>query len=296
MNKHARSARQCATYFQVPLCALAYGTSDRERLEVIISYGLVEAGAKRWGKLTDDERQQLLETKAKAGQLPRGFTRSNTKHAIAVCGASVTNLTLGSPQFSLSRHAALSDFCDTFQQRHGADAVVRLKKDLVFEARDGGGITPRELYVLAAIYSVIGRKQGPVLITQDRVRCRALGYKTKTVMAAELPRRKDGAQPLSNWRLRSLLDRLQARKFFARVTYGRRLSFYSHRMREGELRQAVIEMKTFRFSNKTLRRFDDSAMTAAIRNQRASLEGRRPPTPDATPLALPSRPIPEDIF
>jgi hypothetical protein len=182
------------------------------------------------------------------------------------------------------------------RRRHGTDVVVRLKTQLVFEARDGKGITPRELYVLAAIYSVIGRKQGPVLITQDRIRCRALGYKAKAVMASELHRRKDGAQPLSDWQLRSLLDRLQARKFFARVTYGRRLSYYSHRMREAALRQAVIGMKTFRFSHQTLHRFDDAAMTDAIRNQRAALAGHAPATPDAAPLVLPSRLIPEDIF
>jgi hypothetical protein len=294
MNKHVHAARQCATYFQVPLCALAYGCSDRERLDAIIAYGVMEAGAKRWSKLNADERQRLFETEVTEGRLPRDFERNNTNHAIAVCGASVTNVTLSTVKRTLCEHAALSNFYGNFQQRHGDDAMVRLKTSLVFEARDGKGITPRELCVLAAIYSVIGRKQGPVLISQNRIRWRALGYKSKQVKVAELPRRKDDAQPLSNWQLRSLLDRLQARKFFARVTYGRRLSYYSHRMTETELRKAVIEMKTIRLSTKTLRRFDDTAMTDAIRNQRAFLEGKRPATLDASQAALTGRLIGED--
>ena len=227
MNKYAHAARQCATYFQVPLCAFAFGTSDRERLEAIISHGLIESGRKRWHKLANDERERVLEAARRSNSLPREFDRQRESHCIAVCGAAVTNVTIGTIRSCLARHAALQCFRDSFQERHGTDAIVRLKASLVFEARDGKGITPRELSILAAIYSVIGRKQGPVHITQDRIRCRALGYKRKAVMVAELPTRKDAMQPLSDWRLRTLLDRLQAGR--CSPGSGRRLSYDSHR-------------------------------------------------------------------
>jgi hypothetical protein len=137
---------------------------------------------------------------------------------------------------------------------------------------------------LAAIYSIIGSKQGPVRITQNRIVCRALGYKTQAVMSAELSKRKDGVGPLTDWQIRSLLDRLQARRFFARVTYARRLSYYSHRMTENQLRKAVIEMKTHRFVSQRLRHLDDQAMTNAIRNQRAGLAGPPPSVPNPKPF------------
>jgi hypothetical protein len=294
MNSHAHNARQQAHYFQVPLCALAFGVSDKERLETIIAYGVMATGTKQWTKLSESQRREFLD--ARTGKLPRGFKRFDRRHLAAVCGADKTDVSLGSLDYMRKQHMALAIFRQDYEQRHGSDALVRLKTDLVFEARDGVGIIPRELWVLAAIYSIIGRKQGPVLITQDRIRCRALGYKTQAVMAAELSRREDGAKPLSDWQLRSLLDRLQARKFFARVTYGRRLSYYSHRMTEKELRKAVVEMKTFRFENRLLRQFDDKTMTDTIRNQRATLTGQPPPVPDALPPATTDWSNAEDVF
>jgi hypothetical protein len=286
MNRHAFSARQQAHYFQVPLCALAFGASDTERLETIISYGVMDVGTKQWEKLTGFERQEFLEERVE--RLPRGFNRRDPLHLAAVCGAHKTNVSLGPLDEILREHGALESFRHSFEQCHGPDVLVRIRAGLVWEARGGVGITPRELWVLAAIYSVIGRKPGPVLITQDRIRRCALGYKTKAVMEKELSRRKDGAKPLSDWQLRSLLDRLQARKFFARHTYGRRLSYYSHRMSSKMLLKAVIEMKTYRFADRTLRRFDDEAMTNTIRNQRAALAGQPPPAPDAPGLVLPA--------
>ena len=92
-----------------------------------------------------------------------------------------------------------------------------------------------------------------MLITQDRIRRRALGYKTQVVSTTEFPKRSDGAKPLTDWQLSSMIDRLHVRKFFARTTYGRRLTYYSHRMTDSQLRKAVVEMKTFRFSSRLLR-------------------------------------------
>jgi len=151
------------------------------------------------------------------------------------------------------------------------------------------------LAVLAAVYSIIGRKQVPVLITQDRIRQRALGYKTAAAMADELPRRSDGGHPLSSWQLRSVLACLRTRKLFVSATYGRRLTYYSHRMTSRALRAAVIERKTRRFISDRLHRLDDDSMSSAIRNQRAALLGDSPADPDAHPLIFQPTPTPEDF-
>ena len=283
MNKNAYAARQCATYFQIPLCALAFGKSDNERLNAIIHFGWVETGRKHWRKLPVEARHRFID-KQKWDYPGHDFDSGLDAHCFALYGASLMSIQLGSIRYCLARHAELQNFTNAFQKRHGSDTLVRLKSSLVLEAHAGKGITLSEVSVLAAIYSVIGRKQGPVRITQNRISWRALGYKTQAVMSAELPKRKDGAEPLTDWQIRSLLDRLQARRFFARATYGRRLSYYSHRMTENQLRKAVIEMKTHRFASQRLRRLDDHAMTDAIRNQRASLAGRPPSVPNAKPF------------
>lgn len=148
--------------------------------------------------------------------------------------------------------------------------------------------------MLAAIYSVIGRKTGPVLITRERIRRCALGYKTHAVFEAEFSQRHDGAQPLTEWELRSEVDRLHERRFFERITYGQRHTCYSLRMTPTEFQEALIARKTRRFGFKRLRSLDDEALTNTIRNQRAAMLGKPPPVPIAAPLGLRRGITPED--
>lgn len=285
MSYQYHAGRKSGTYFQVPLSAFAYGSNDKERLDAIISFGLLEAGAKWWQRATDDQRQERLAAWSKT--VPVGdFKRNDIRHLHAVRGAEITGVTVGSVRSTINKHDALSSFCRLFAARQGADPLVRLKTRFVFEARDGTGISPRELSVLAAIYSVIGNKQGPVLITQGRIRFRALGYKSVAAMNQELPLRQDAARPLTDWQLRSVLEKLTSRKFFVRSTYGCRLTYYSHRMTQSGLRKEIFERKTFMFANKFIRRNDDRAMTDAINNQRAIMAGRPPTAPDALPFPV----------
>ena len=293
---HRHPSSRSGTYFQIPLCAFAYGRTDKDRLDAIICFGLVEAGQKRWMLLAEPQRQALLNTLMQAGKSPRDFTPNNPRHVHTLFGAEILKVTLPSVSSVLATHDKLLAFRDSFERRNGKDPLVRLKTELVFEARDGTGITPRELFVLAAIFSIVGKKQGPVRITQARIRHRALGYKTNAVCENEISRRRDGAKPLTEWQLRSLIECLHTRKFFARATFAHRLTFYSHRMTDAQLRKAVIEMKTFRFSNRLLARHDDAAMTDAIRNFRAATLGKPPPAPNYRPFRQPGEIGSEDIF
>ncbi|HZQ45919.1 MAG TPA: hypothetical protein VFC07_02810 [Verrucomicrobiae bacterium] len=289
-------AKRAGHYFQVPLCAFAFGASHKERFEAIIAFGIMQAGEKRWNSLDAQKRQEYLAAVKKAGRLPLDYDKTKPGHIHAVVGADVTNVRLSSISALPAQHGELSQFKHSFASRHGPDPLVRLKSTLVFEARDGNGVTPRELAVLAAIFSVVGKKQGPVLITQNRIRRRALGYKTQAVLDAELSGRKDGTKPLTDWQLRSTLERLHIRKFFARVTYGCRQTYYSHRMKDDQLRSMVTERKTFPFASKLLARINDKTMTDAIRNQRAIAAGKPPPKPNAGPLVLPGKFDPDQVF
>ena len=60
-----------------------------------------------------------------------------------------------------------------------------MKKSWLFDTRDGHGITYREFSVLCAIYSVIGDKELAV-ITRERIRRCALGYRTAAILETEL--------------------------------------------------------------------------------------------------------------
>lgn len=276
------SARNSGTYFQVSLCAFAFGATDAQRLNAIIAFGAMQAGQNWWRRASNVQRQERLaawSTKSPGSD----FDIDHIRHQYAARGGEITKVKIGSFQLFLKRSDELSIFCSKFVDRHGAEPLVRLKTQFVFEARDGKGLSPRELSILAAIYSVVGRKHGPVLITQARIRRRALGYKNAAVMQLELPQRQDKTSPLTVWQLRSLLDKLTTRKFFARSTYANRLTYYSHRMTASALRKAIIERKTFAFASKLTRRLDDQAMTTEIRNLRAAVAGPRPAAPAAQP-------------
>ncbi len=267
MNKKPRVPRS-GNYLQFPLCALAYGKSEHDRLNAIISYGLVETGKVVWSRITDAQRAGYLNTWSAVKCLPSDFDRCNPLHVAAVLGARVIGITIYSAVQEAARFQALRQYCDEFQMQNGSDALVRLRRDFVFEARDRKGMTPRELAVLAAIYSVIGKKQRPVRITRETINLRALGYKTKEIARRELPRRSDGAQLLTEWKLRCTIDSLAARKFFLRSTFGRRETFYTNRMTEAEFHAALVARKTRRFAFKQTQRRKDENLTNTIRKLR----------------------------
>jgi len=265
---------RAGNYLQFPLCALAYGKSEHDRLNAIISYGLVETGKVFWSRATDAQRADYLNTWSAVKCLPPDFDPRNPLHAAAVLGARVIGITIYSVVREVAEHQASRQFFDKFRTQNGSDALVRLRRDFIFEARDGRGTSPRELAVLAAIYSVIGKKQRPVRITRDTINLRALGYRSKEIARRELPRRSDGAQPLTEWKLRCTIDSLAARKFFRRSTFGRRETFYTNRMGEAEFRAALIARKTRRSAFKKAQRRKDENLTNTIRKLRRKADGQ----------------------
>lgn len=278
------------TYFQFPLCALAYGGTIKQRLDTIIDYATVEAGGELWRKTDQITRDRYLRGWDSAGVLPSDTDLDWERHIAALTGAEIIGVRLNRLPSVLERHSLLSDFINNFERGHDRDPLVRIRTDLLFEARDGGGMDYRELSIFAAIVSVVGDKQGPVLITQEVIRRRALGYKTEHVQNIEARVRPDGARPLTEWKLRATVDRLTRRKLIARATYGRRHTYYSTRMTPKALRRAVDERKMYAACSRWQSRLDDEEMTQAIRNQRAMVEDKAPPHRD---LILAS-PFPED--
>jgi hypothetical protein len=253
-------------YFQVPLCALAYGRSAEERLNVIIAYCMIETGRtflKRPG------RKAFLANLPFRSGLPNGFNSQEELHLAVLYGADVIGIRIGSLAATLNTHAALCEFCRKFQERNGRDAIVRLKKSFVFDARDGKGITPRQLFVLAAIYSVIGRKRGPVRITKKTILRRALGYKNAETARIEQHYRKDKAKALTEWQLRSTLESLTARRFFCRRTVGRRQTYYSHRMADADFERAIVASVARRAASRQLQRHKNENVDRRIRDLRA---------------------------
>ena len=212
-------------YFQFPLCALAYEGDIRTRLNAIIDYALIEAGAKLFQKLTVGQRQEFINTQRREGKLPHNFDASNWDYNAVLYGASILRVNYhGNYDSALRWHKSLSKFIRSFEGEHGRDALVRIKQAWLFKTRDGKGITYREFSVLCAIFSALGDKK-MVIVTRHRVvRC-ALGYRKRLILDSELSRRKDKASPLTERQVRDTIDRLHRNKFFARATVSRRFTY-----------------------------------------------------------------------
>ena len=254
-------------YFQFPLCSLRFGTSRRQRLEAIISYGCVEMGKRLWTKHTVEERESR---RAHPPDWCRRTLRKDT-HLEAVFGCEHLNVSAPNLEAMIAEHSDLARFVKIWEQQHGPDALVRIRTDWLFEVRDYKGMSYPELAVLAAIYSKIGAARGPVRILQDEIWKRTHGCKSDRVFRAEMNRRR---RPfLTPRQVRSIIERLHGRHFFARVTVGRRQTSYSNRLSNKELADCVFTAKIQRSLARQERIRTDADLTKRIQAARRKLAG-----------------------
>ena len=254
-------------YFQFPLCALSFGQTVDTRLNAIIDYSVVEAGSRLFRKLTAEQQQAFLMARRQKGKIPQGFKENLWRHSAALYGAEVIGVIYHNFGSVLEKHRSIETHIADFEERHGRDAKVRIKKSWLFNTRDRHGLTYREFAVLCAIYSAIGDKKLSIVI-QERIRRCALGYRTDAIMQAELPSRADKAQALTQRQLRDTITRLHRNKFFARCTVARRITYYSIRLDNEALRKKVLERRTYPDFFRTSQSAQDRVLTAAINQKR----------------------------
>jgi hypothetical protein len=265
-------------YFQFPLCALSFGQTVDARLNAILDYSVVETGAKLFRKLTVERQREFLHGKTVSRINPKGLNPHDWRQCAACYGASIIGVTYRNNNSLLERHEQLRDYVADYEGRHGRDALVRIKKDWLFDARDGHGISCREFSVLCAIYSAIGDKE-LAIITRERIRRCALGYRTATIMQAELSKRADNAKPLTERQMRDTIIRLHRNKFFARCTVARRITYYSIRLDNEAMRKKVVERRIYPEFFRASQTAQNQILTAAIRHRRREIAETDTKTP-----------------
>lgn len=258
-------------FFQFPLCALSFPGSERERLNNIISFSCLEVGKQQWQKFRQIERDLRHEQQPSEIYCTCKIDLANDTHQQAVAGAQQLKVIVGNIHGMVAGHACLTGFRRDFERKHGTDAQVRLATNLVFEARDGKGMSYQELAVLAAIYSKIGAARGPVRIIREEVWRRALGFKSKRVFSVEM---RDCQARITQRQVRSIIERLHDRRFFARLTYARRQTYYSHRLTADQLAEAVFVQKLRPELARQARIRANDALTKRIQAERRMLAGQ----------------------
>jgi hypothetical protein len=255
-------------FFQFPLCALSYPGSEQERLSHISSFCCLEVGKQQWQKFRQIEKDLRRLHPPSDKHCTCKIDLANDAHQQAVAGAQHLKIIIYCVGGTVANHTRLAHFIREFEQKHGPDARVRLAIDFVYEARDNKGMSYREVAVLAAIYSKIGAAKGPVRITREEIWRRAHGFKSKQVFSVEMHNRQTW---ITQRQVRSIIERLHDRRFFARLTYARRQTYYSHRLTADLLAEAVFVQKLRPELARQARIRANDALTKRIQAERRRL-------------------------
>jgi len=257
-------------YFQFPLCLLSFGRDVKERLNGIISLGCVEMGMKQWQKFSPAQQHFRRSHPPPPSLCTCEIDLIKDEELQVVAGCEYMNLVCDNVKDILADYARVTCFIKEYERKHGTDALVRIREDWVFEVLDDKAMSYPEFAVLAAIYSTIGEAEKPVRILRTDIWKRAHGFKSDCVFRVEM----NGRCPfLTERQVRSIIERLHDRRFFARTTYGRRQTYYSHRMSSTALAEQVFSAKIQRSLAKQAQRRADADLTKRIRQERRKRAG-----------------------
>lgn len=270
LQKGAETVSENARYFQFPLEFLAFGSQIESRLRHVVDWCLVERG-REIGRSRNTSALQDLVTEYPREKWPDGAYPTIKQHLEIVAAMQMLAVQGGAIKSVIQQWDEAESFHREFVSRHGPSPIVRLNTLFVWEVINGAGLNARELFVLAAVYSVIGAKRYPVRITRDQIRRRALGYKSKAVMDAELPKRTDGTAPLSIYQVGRTLDALHERHFFSRARANERQTFYSLTLRQNALEDALVDSKCWSSRFHATRRQRDTGLMARIAAAKGTL-------------------------
>jgi len=229
-------------FFQFPLCLLAWKLPFAHILGRAIHYGVVSflektADGENW-KRTFATRNDAL----KKAQKVIGFENGNMETMIA-------------------EHQETENFVYAWREAGRKTCDVRVRQDLVFDARDAGDLTEREFRILAGIFSAIGAKPY-VKIGWLSVQCRAAGWlSTPPPIRPDLP-----CGPIyPRGQIERSLSELLARSLVVGVTYRRGERYWSHRLTRDQLWDAVKARKLRRPQARSAHAAGDAEKSAAIK-------------------------------
>ena len=252
-------------YFQFPIALLAWGDDWTSRTRAIVNFCVMEVGKTFLLRMTEEEADEIIQ-QFDPKNLPIGFDAGRDEHRAIAVAYSKLNIRQGSVRAIISNFQEGTSFLRQFPRKI---PDVRLRGELVWDCINGGGITYRELSVLAGVYSVIGSKAYPVIVRRDMIAARQLGYASPQMLIGEagqkmLSERVDKATPLSASQIRSTLDVLEAKGLFVRVAAAKRSTYFSHRMTREEMTSKLLHNITARRQRLAENRDLDQALRDSI--------------------------------
>lgn len=263
-------------YFQFPLCALTFGKTHEERCNGILNFSLGDTGLRAWAAMDEFQRDEWLDRLTNHKEEPTtGIDWDEWEQQAVAYAMKLLNVTGGNVTWMLKNYRQVLEHKERFEKMHGRDVNVRCRTGLLFEVRERRGMTYREFAVLCAINSIIGNKTVPVRITLAAIAPRSLGFKSAKALLSDQkirhfkPAFKECALTLKQ--VRTTVEKLHELKWFARVTFGKRQTYYSNRMGQEELMKRVFASKTHAADFRAEKAKNDNDLTAAIKSHRERL-------------------------
>jgi len=223
-------------FLEFPLCCLSYPADEKEKIGMIISYCVVEH-SKKINSNIDERVEDYLDE----NETPSGFNKKSKTHCKILLAAEELGIILHDINHSIKKHDLIKNHISTFNFKYGNDSYCRIGKNLLFQVRDWQ-FPYRQFAVLCAVQSILGKKAKFKRITRDRIRFASLGFKSKQVAFQEI---KNGDILLTDRKIGIAIDILHAKKFFSKFTYANRQTFFSTKLNDKGLFEAVKNSKTF---------------------------------------------------
>jgi len=167
---------------QFPLPLLAYEKDFHDRLEAVITYATIATGKHRLKVLSPSQVEEEL-----AGEnLPkRSHEIGEDEIRIMFLGCKFCGI--GRPEdtsqarWRFTRYLEAENFLQSWKVAGRTAPWTRVRKDMVFEARDGTAKTYQRFAALCAVNAAIGSKPFAV-VTRNRIRAGMLGYSSGRIL------------------------------------------------------------------------------------------------------------------
>ena len=218
-------------FIEFPLYCLLYCADDKERLNDIILFCIVESAVDN--KIYNEPDINLVK--------PTDFDIENEIHSKIVSAAAEYNLVLESIEKAIDVWLEVKQKILDYVNKYGADSYCRMGIQLTNDVINNK-FGFREYKVLAAIQSVLGNTKIYLRITYEHISYRILGYKKKKIAQAE--GKMQGA--LSARQIKTSITRLIHKKLLTSVTYMHREKYYSTKIKNADNLRELIKNKKVR--------------------------------------------------
>ena len=167
---------------QFPLPLLAYENNFHDRLEAVITYATIATGMHRLKVLSPSQVEEEL-----AGENLPKRTHEVSDEQIKIMFLGCKFCGIGRPEntsqakWRYARYQAAETFLQSWKAAGRTAPWERVRKDMVFEARDGTAKTYKRFAALCAVNAAIGSKPFAV-VTRNRVRAGMLGYSSGKIL------------------------------------------------------------------------------------------------------------------